>query len=138
MTRPAIPFTGNPLDRESLKRRDRAWLEAQLGSEDARFLPFWKLQPLLKLGDRRELAWARRELFEQELGVEGIRVVVVDAGSLVERHMCQVSVVVVMVDDHHPLVTEVALHLQGGRRFARTGAARDANKNGTLHDSSDT
>lgn len=63
MTRSAIPFTGNPLNREALRRRDRTWLDAQLAAEETRFLPFWKLQPLLKLGDERELAWARRELF---------------------------------------------------------------------------
>jgi NAD+ diphosphatase len=65
MNRPPIPFTGNPIDREAGRRRDRAWLEEKLGAEESRFLPFWQLQPLLKRGEEREIAWARRELFEE-------------------------------------------------------------------------
>jgi NAD+ diphosphatase len=58
-----IPFAGNPLDRESVRRRDRNWVDAQLAAPESRFLPIWKNLPLLKLGDERSLAWARREFF---------------------------------------------------------------------------
>jgi NAD+ diphosphatase len=59
-----IPFAGNPLDRESIRRRDREWLDAQLAAPESRFLPLWKSLPLLKLGPERSLAWAKREFFE--------------------------------------------------------------------------
>ncbi len=59
-----IAYAGSPLDRENLRRRDRAWLEAQERAPETRYLPLWQLMPLLKLGETRELAWARRELFE--------------------------------------------------------------------------
>src|SRR5215470_12245047 len=58
-----IPFTGSPLDREGLRRRDRAWLDARLADPASRFLPIWQTKPLLKR-EPRALAWARREFFE--------------------------------------------------------------------------
>jgi NAD+ diphosphatase len=42
-----IAFSGNPLDRASEKRGDAAWLAGQRANPMARFLPLWKLQPLL-------------------------------------------------------------------------------------------
>lgn len=62
--RSSIPFAGSPLDRENLRRRERAWLEAQQTSPESRYLPVWRLNPLLKRGDERTLAWAKREFFE--------------------------------------------------------------------------
>jgi len=59
-----IAFSGSPLDRENLRRRERAWLEAQEQAPESRYLPVWRLQPLLKRGDERALAWAKREFFE--------------------------------------------------------------------------
>lgn len=59
----SIVFAGSPLDRSTLRRRDQAWIEQQLESESTRFLPLWQLNPLVKLGDERTLAWARREFF---------------------------------------------------------------------------
>jgi NAD+ diphosphatase len=59
-----IAFSGSPLDRENLLRRERAWLEAQEQAPESRYLPVWRLQPLLKRGDERALAWAKREFFE--------------------------------------------------------------------------
>jgi len=67
--RPPISFAGSPLDRENLRRRERAWLEAQQKSPESRYLPLWRLQPLLKRGDERALAWAKREFFEDIEGV---------------------------------------------------------------------
>ena len=64
MRRDPIPFCGNPLDREALRRRDRHWLEAVRAAAESRFLPFWKLMPLLAHGKERTLAWARWEFFE--------------------------------------------------------------------------
>ena len=60
-----IPFSGSPLDREALRRRDRAWLEARLVDPASRYLPVWQAKPLLKRegGPLRELAWAKREFF---------------------------------------------------------------------------
>ena len=59
-----IAYAGSPLDRENLRRRSRDWLEEQGRSPASRYLPLFQLQPLLKLGDVRELAWAKREFFE--------------------------------------------------------------------------
>jgi NAD+ diphosphatase len=59
-----IAFSGSPLDRENLRRRKREWVEAQDRAPESRYLPLWQLQPLLKIGEQRELAWAKREFFE--------------------------------------------------------------------------
>ncbi len=59
-----IAFSGSPLDRENLRRRKREWVEAQDRAPESRYLPLWQLQPLLKIGELRELAWAKREFFE--------------------------------------------------------------------------
>src|SRR5436309_2760603 len=81
-----IPFSGSPLDREGVRRRDRAWLDALLADPTSRFLPVWQTKPLLKRepraqggpqsgptrsepqasegGPLRRLAWAKREFFE--------------------------------------------------------------------------
>jgi NAD+ diphosphatase len=52
-----LVFAGNPLDRANHRRRDGAWLGAQLESESSRFLPFWRLNVLVKT-EKPELAWA--------------------------------------------------------------------------------
>ncbi len=57
-------FSGGTLDRAESRRRDGDWLAAQLESEASRFLPFWRLQVLVKEGGDPELAWARSELRE--------------------------------------------------------------------------
>jgi len=75
----AIAFSGNPLDRSSMERRDPAWLAKQLADGSSRFLPVWRLSPLVKSGSARALAWARSEVRESVsdsvepilLGVEG-------------------------------------------------------------------
>jgi NAD+ diphosphatase len=88
-----IAFSGSPLDRAATKRRDAAWVERQLADPAARFLPLWNLDPLVKLGDERSLAWARRELFDDIgpaplpllLGIdEGVAHFAVDVSSLAE------------------------------------------------------
>ena len=61
MTQP-IPFTGSPLNRRSIERRNPSWLTQQLERPESRFLPVWRLQPLVKSGDERSPGWARREL----------------------------------------------------------------------------
>ena len=50
-------FAGSPLDRVSERRKDGAWLAAQLEREESRFLPFWRLNVLVKT-EKPELAWA--------------------------------------------------------------------------------
>ncbi len=60
-----IVFSGSPLDRVDAKRRDEAWLAQQRASEEARFLPVWRLEPLVKTEEPRSLAWARPVLFEE-------------------------------------------------------------------------
>lgn len=52
-----IPFSGNPFDRAANLRRDQAWLEAQLGAVDSRFLPFWQLNVLAREAEQAELHW---------------------------------------------------------------------------------
>ena len=39
-------FAANPLDRLTLKRRDPAWLDAELQAPTTRFVPLWQLQNL--------------------------------------------------------------------------------------------
>ena len=57
-----VYFSGSPLDRASMQRRDEAWLKERLDDDSSRYLPVWRLQPLVKTGSERGLAWARREL----------------------------------------------------------------------------
>jgi NAD+ diphosphatase len=52
-----IVFAGSPLDRAALRRRDGPWIAAQLEAEASRFLPFWRLNVLVK-SEKPELAWA--------------------------------------------------------------------------------
>ncbi|HTO70435.1 MAG TPA: NAD(+) diphosphatase [Myxococcota bacterium] len=69
MSSPLV-FAGSPLDRAGLRRRDPTWIAAQLEREDSRFLPFWKLNVLVK-AEKPELAWATgalRELAEKRTG----------------------------------------------------------------------
>src|SRR5215475_14406509 len=54
-------FAGSPLDRAALRRRDAAWIQAQLAREESRFLPFWRLNVLVK-SEKPELAWATSAL----------------------------------------------------------------------------
>jgi NAD+ diphosphatase len=61
----ALVFGGSPLDREARRRRDPAWVAARLADEDSRFLPLWRLQPLVKTGASRALGFARREFFAE-------------------------------------------------------------------------
>ena len=61
---PPIAYAGSPLDREGLRRRGREWLDAQARAPHSRYLPLWQLKPLVKIGSARELAWAKREFFE--------------------------------------------------------------------------
>jgi NAD+ diphosphatase len=60
-----LVFAGSPIDREALRRRDHAWVDARLVDDASRFLPLWRLQPLVKTGAPRALAWARREFFAE-------------------------------------------------------------------------
>jgi len=59
-----MSYAGSPLDRENIRRRGRDWVEAQQQDPDARYLPLWRLQPLVKRGDERALAFAKREFHE--------------------------------------------------------------------------
>ena len=55
-------FAGNPLNRSSNERRDRAWLEATLADPDARYLAFRGLDPLVRGGETSpRLAWRTRD-----------------------------------------------------------------------------
>ena len=59
-----ITFSGSPLDRVSVERRDATWIETLRAAEATRFLPLFRLDPLVKLGDARALAWATNALFD--------------------------------------------------------------------------
>jgi NAD+ diphosphatase len=52
-----IPFAGNPLDRAANLRRDGAWLAQQVGAAESRFLPFWRLNVLVRAAEQAELCW---------------------------------------------------------------------------------
>ncbi|MBI5505985.1 MAG: NAD(+) diphosphatase [Deltaproteobacteria bacterium] len=54
-------FSGNPLDRVARKRLDPEWLAACLEDADSRFLPFWRLNVLVKQ-QGPAIGWARRGL----------------------------------------------------------------------------
>ena len=62
-----IAFSGSPLDRAAIERRSPEWVSRQLADPAARFLPMHNLEPLVKLGDTRSLAWARGEMFDDVL-----------------------------------------------------------------------
>ncbi len=59
-----IVFSGSQLDRVSVERRNHRWLEGLLDDGATRYLPLFKLDPLVKRGESRSLAWATRELLE--------------------------------------------------------------------------
>lgn len=59
-----IAFSGSPLDRVAVERRDAAWLDGLRADEATRYLPLWKLEPLVKLAEPRSLAWATAALLE--------------------------------------------------------------------------
>ncbi len=62
MTAALNTFAGNPLNRSSNERRDRAWLEAALADPDARYLAFRNLDPLVRGGEASpRLAWRTRD-----------------------------------------------------------------------------
>ena len=52
-------FSGNPLDRGDVQRRDEEWLRKAARDPGSRFLPLWQLDILLRNGERAELGWVR-------------------------------------------------------------------------------
>jgi NAD+ diphosphatase len=52
-----IPFSGNPLDRAAVFRRDEAWLLEQCGAVESRYLGFWRLNVLACETETTELRW---------------------------------------------------------------------------------
>lgn len=52
-----IPFSGNPLDRAAILRRDDAWLVEQCVAVESRFLAFWRLNVLARETEQAELCW---------------------------------------------------------------------------------
>jgi len=66
-----IAFAGNPLDRASAERPGEAWLAGR--RQKGRFLPFWRMQPLVRDGRALFLPWraeweGRPQVF---LGLDG-------------------------------------------------------------------
>jgi len=59
-----IVFSGSPLDRLDQRRKDAAWITAQLGDESTRVLPVWRLSVLVRSGGTPSLAWATSSLLE--------------------------------------------------------------------------
>ena len=85
-------FSGNPLDRAQQQRLDETWLAESLADARSRFLPFHRLDVLVKR-DGSGLAWARRGLLARAgdgatpvlLGLrDGIAHYAVDVSSLAE------------------------------------------------------
>lgn len=79
MTQPLV-FSGSLLDRAFRQRRDNAWLDEQLESGDSRFLPFWRLNVLVKTATPRQLGWARREMRENKARNSEIVLLGIDDG----------------------------------------------------------
>lgn len=50
-------FSGNPLDRGDVQRRDEAWLAGAAGDAESRFLPLWQLNVLLQTEPTARLGW---------------------------------------------------------------------------------
>ncbi len=57
-------FAGNPLDRGDLERRDEQLLKDMVWQDNAKFLPFHKLNPLILRKQQTELAWISNEFLE--------------------------------------------------------------------------
>lgn len=56
----AACFSGSALDWASQRRSDGPWLAARLADDSARFLPFLKLKPLIRLEPEPDLGWLTR------------------------------------------------------------------------------
>ena len=63
-------FSGNPLDRGDVQRRDEDWLRQAARDPRSRFLPLWQLDLLLRNGSRAELGWVEPADI-QRLGLDG-------------------------------------------------------------------
>ncbi len=111
MSQPQV-FSGNPLDRASSERRDRSWLAEQLEREESRFLPYWRLNVLVKTGTPRELGWARNGLCDHK--APGSEVVLLGLREGVAHFALDVSGL------EKP---EVALGLSGMARFEEVRGA---------------
>jgi len=61
----SFTFAGSLLDRVAERRADAAWIAQVLAAEGTRFLPMWRLRPLVRRAEQRALAWARRDLLER-------------------------------------------------------------------------
>ena len=49
-----IPFSGNPLDRASVKRTDADWIAARRSAPSSLILPMWRLQPFILGSDKAQ------------------------------------------------------------------------------------
>ena len=63
-------FAGNPYDRAQHLRRDAGWLAKAIEDRASRFLPLWRLMPLVTDGDQPALAWQPPGLM-RDLATEG-------------------------------------------------------------------
>lgn len=63
-------FSGNPLDRGDVQRRDEDWLAQAARDPRSRFLPLWQLDILLCNGNGAELGWVAPADIER-LAVDG-------------------------------------------------------------------
>ena len=61
MTAPVNVFAGSPLDRAGNLRRDAGWLASRLVAPETRFVPLWRLHPLVGGGEAPSIAWQSRE-----------------------------------------------------------------------------
>ena len=58
-------FAGNPLDRGDIERRDEQLLKNMVWQDNAKFLPFHTLNPLILKKERAELAWIGNQFLNQ-------------------------------------------------------------------------
>ncbi len=58
-------FAGNPLDRGDVERRDEQLLKNMVWQDNAKFLPFHTLNPLILKKERAELAWIGNQFLNQ-------------------------------------------------------------------------
>ena len=57
MSRKPYVFTGNPLDRAAILRKDRSWLANTYMDKTSRILPLCQLRPLVTLDETPKLSW---------------------------------------------------------------------------------
>ena len=104
-------FAANPMDRLVLKRRDDAWLAAQLRADTTRFVPLWRSKNLLSRDEPERAIFLTSE----------------EVGDLAEKGE---SVLLGSLDGLTYFALEVAADVEPPKRFAPLGEFRGLHSSG--------